>query len=83
MKNIKNIEDILEQLKVIVGVNNFIDDVLKMDAYIRDWRDQFQGLSPLVLKPTDCAMVSEILALCNKHQISVVPQGGNTGLVGG
>ena len=28
-------------------------------------------------------MVSEILALCNNHQISVVPQGGNTGLVGG
>ena len=73
----------LNQLKVIVGQNNYIDDPFKMDSYLSDWRDQFQGLSPLILKPSDCAMVSEILALCNKYQISVVPQGGNTGLVGG
>ena len=67
MKNIKNIEDILEQLKVIVGVNNFIDDVLKMDAYLRDWRDQFQGLSPLILKSSGCAKVSEILLTNDIH----------------
>ena len=83
MTSSKELNNILTQLKTIVGQNNYIDDVLKMGSYLSDWRDQFQGISPLILKPTDCAMVSEILALCNKHQISVVPQGGNTGLVGG
>jgi len=79
----KDINHILEQLKTIVGPNNYIDDVLKMDSYLSDWRNQFQGLSPLILKPINSQMVSEILILCNKHRIAVVPQGGNTGLVGG
>jgi len=83
MTSSKELNHILTQLKTIVGQNNYIDDVLKMNSYLSDWRNQFKGLSPLILKPTDCNMVSEILALCNKHQISVVPQGGNTGLVGG
>ena len=79
----KDINHILEQLKAIVGPNNYIDDVLKLDSYLSDWRNQFQGLSPLILQPINSQMVSEILILCNKHRIAVVPQGGNTGLVGG
>ena len=83
MSKSKDFIEIIDQLKGIVGSGNYIEDVLKMNSYLSDWRNQFKGLSPLILKPTDCNMVSEILALCNKHQISVVPQGGNTGLVGG
>jgi len=83
MSNSKDFVEILDQLKAIVGQGNYIDDALKMDSYLTDWRNQFQGLSPLILKPTDCNMVSKILVLCNQHHIAVVPQGGNTGLVGG
>ena len=83
MNHIKNIEDTLRVLKEIVGPNNYIDDALKMDSYLHDWRNQFQGLSPLILKPLNTQMVSEILLLCNKYHINIVPQGGNTGLVGG
>jgi len=79
----EDIFEIINQLKVIVGLDNYIDDALKMERYLSDWRNQFQGLSPLILKPIDCNMVSEILVLCNKHHIAIVPQGGNTGLVGG
>jgi len=79
----KDFVEILDQLKGIVGLGNYIDDALKMDPYLTDWRNQFQGLSPLILKPADCNMVSKILVLCNKYHIAVVPQGGNTGLVGG
>ena len=79
----KDFVEILNQLKDIVGQNNYIDNPLKMDSYLSDWRNQFQGISPLILKPVDCKMVSEILALCNKYHVGVVPQGGNTGLVGG
>jgi len=79
----KDFVEILDQLKGIVGLGNYIDDALKMDSYLTDWRNQFQGLSPLILKPADCNMVSKILVLCNKYHIAVVPQGGNTGLVGG
>ena len=79
----KDFVEILDQLKGIVGLGNYIDDALKMDPYLTDWRNQFKGLSPLILKPADCNMVSKILVLCNKYHIAVVPQGGNTGLVGG
>ena len=79
----KNFDEILDQLKAIVGPKNYIDDALKMDSYLSDWRNQFHGASPLILKPLNTQMVSEILALCNENHIKVVPQGGNTGLVGG
>ena len=79
----KNFGEILDQLKAIVGPKNYIDDALKMDSYLSDWRNQFHGTSPLILKPLNTQMVSEILALCNENHIAVVPQGGNTGLVGG
>jgi FAD/FMN-containing dehydrogenase len=79
--NISN--KILEQLKSCVGRNNFIDDVNDMNAYLSDWRNQFRGLSPLILKPIDTEMVSKILMICNENNVAVVPQGGNTGLVGG
>jgi len=41
------------------------------------------GSSSLVLRPKTTAEVSEILRYCNDRRLAVVPQGGNTGLVGG
>ena len=75
--------EIIEQLKSIVGKNNYIDDASKMDSFLSDWSGKFQGKSLLILKPHNSQMVSEILILCNKSHIGVVPQGGNTSLVGG
>ena len=71
----KNFGEILDQLKAIVGPKNYIDDALKMDAYLSDWRNQFHGASPLILKPLNKQMVSEILALCNENHISSGPSG--------
>jgi FAD/FMN-containing dehydrogenase len=73
----------LQELRSIVGSNNYIDDVKDMGGYLSDWRNNFSGQSPLILKPTNTNMVSDILLVCHKNSISVVPQGGNTGLVGG
>ena len=51
--------------------------------YNTDWMRTTVGASPLVLLPASTAQVSAVLALCNARRIGVVPQGGNTGLVGG
>ena len=83
MNLISGFNEALKQLKSVVGESNYIDDPKKMDAYLSDWRNHFRGSSPLILKPTNTKMVSEILSICNSNSISVVPQGGNTGLVGG
>lgn len=48
-----------------------------------DWMRKYRGQSRLVLRPGSTEDVSKILAYCNEHRLAVVPQGGNTGLVGG
>lgn len=56
------------------------DDLL---FYNEDWMRKYRGQSKLVLKPKTTEQVSLILKHCNDHNLAVVPQGGNTGLVGG
>ena len=75
--------EIIDRLKEIVGVRNYIEDTSHMNSYLNDARDLFHGLSPLILKPLNSEMVSAIVTLCNESCIGIVPQGGNTSLVGG
>lgn len=56
------------------------DDLI---GYNKDWMDKYIGHSQLLLKPKSTEEVSKIMAYCYKERIAVVPQGGNTGLVGG
>ncbi|KAI5959580.1 AIP2 [Candida pseudojiufengensis] len=51
--------------------------------YNEDWMRKYKGQSKLVLKPKTTEQVSQILKYCNDNNLAVVPQGGNTGLVGG
>ena len=75
--------EIIDRLKAIVGIRNYIEATANMDSYLNDARGLFHGLSPLILKPLNSEMVSAIVTLCNEACIGIVPQGGNTGLVGG
>lgn len=52
-------------------------------AFNNDWMGKYYGNSPIVLKPRSTEEVSKIMAYCVQQRIAVVPQGGNTGLVGG
>lgn len=73
---------VLEKLSELLGKD--IQTAENIDSsQLRDWSDE-QGDTPLALVlPRNTQMVSEILKLCNKHHIAVVPQGGLTGLAGG
>ena len=53
------------------------------DAHCADWRGLYRGRTPAVLRPANAREVGEALALCHAHGVAVVPQGGNTGMVGG
>ncbi|KAJ3280090.1 hypothetical protein HK104_000909 [Borealophlyctis nickersoniae] len=55
----------------------------ELDAFNEDWMRKYKGRSSLVLRPKTTSEVSEILRYCNEKRLAVVPQGGNTGLVGG
>ncbi|KAI1824432.1 hypothetical protein F4861DRAFT_506322 [Xylaria intraflava] len=54
-----------------------------MEPYNGDWMRKYRGHCQLVLKPVSTDEVSKILKYCNDNMLAVVPQGGNTGLVGG
>jgi len=74
---------IATDLQAIVGPDGFLDDRSDLDGYLTEWRGMYRGVTPLVLLPSTTAQVAAILHLCTRHRIGVVPQGGNTGLVGG
>jgi FAD/FMN-containing dehydrogenase len=73
---------VLRDLAAAVGSQH----VLTGDAtagYAVDWTGRFHGHPPAVVRPRDTSQVAAVLALCSRAGIAVVPQGGNTGLVGG
>ena len=55
----------------------------ELSNFNNDWMNKYHGKSSTVLKPHSAQEVSEIVKWCNERRIGVVPQGGNTGLVGG
>lgn len=55
----------------------------ELSNFNNDWMDKYHGQSTTVLRPKSTKEVSEIVKWCNERDIAIVPQGGNTGLVGG
>lgn len=51
-------------------------------GYNDDWMNKYHGQSPLVVKPRDTEEVSKVVEYCHDNDIAIVPQAGNTGLVG-
>jgi FAD/FMN-containing dehydrogenase len=76
-------DETLEAFIKIVGEKYALTEASDQEPYLREWRRLYQGKTPLVLKPGTVEEVSQILAFANETKTAVVPQGGNTGLVGG
>ncbi|SCB11209.1 4-phosphoerythronate dehydrogenase (FAD-dependent) [Bradyrhizobium yuanmingense] len=75
--------ELIKQFRKIVGDRHAITDPTDIEPYVTEERNLFHGRSPLVLRPGSTAEVSAICKLASAHNIALVPQGGNTGLVGG
>jgi FAD/FMN-containing dehydrogenase len=75
--------DLIRRFAAIVGPEHALTDPDQQLPYLREWRDTYFGQSALVLRPASTAEVSAILTLAHAEGIAVVPQAGNTGLVGG
>jgi FAD/FMN-containing dehydrogenase len=75
--------DLLARFAAIVGEKNAITDPSAQAPYLVEMRDMFQGHTPMVLRPGSVAEVAAIVKLANDTATAIVPQGGNTGLVGG
>lgn len=76
-------ESDLSYFKSILAPHNIITDDHDLVPFNNCWRNLDHGFSKLALLPSSTEQVSKILRYCNEKKIAVVPQGGNTGLVGG
>src|SRR5258708_5520641 len=75
--------ELIARFRAIVGDKYAVTDAADIAPYVTEERDLFHGHSPLVLRPGSTAEVAAICGLATEHKIALVPQGGNTGLVGG
>ena len=74
---------LLARFAAIVGEKYAITDPQAQAPYVVEMRDLYRGRTPMVLRPGSVAEVAQILKLANDTSTPIVPQGGNTGLVGG
>ncbi|MEW5965196.1 MAG: FAD-binding oxidoreductase [Pseudomonadota bacterium] len=75
--------DAIRRLALIVGAEHALVDPATQAPYLHEWRERYVGRTPLVLRPGSTEEVAQILRLASEQRIGVVPQSGNTGLVGG
>ena len=74
---------LIKSIKKICKTISINDDVETVRSYSADWRGRFSNLALCVAFPKSSNEVSKLVKLCNKKNLPVIPQGGNTGLVCG
>lgn len=74
---------ILDSLRAIVGDKGLIVDEQGKQPFVTDWRGLLVGQAAVVVRPANTEEVSKVVRLCYDNGIAIVPQGGNTGLMGG
>lgn len=75
--------DLVSRFAALVGPGNALTEASDKARYLVEWRDLYRGETPLVLRPANTVEVAAILRLAHETKTPIVPQGGNTGLVGG
>ncbi|WP_040979533.1 glycolate oxidase subunit GlcD [Oceanobacillus jeddahense] len=75
--------ELREQLTAIVGNENYEDSKVSKLVYSYDATPQFQAMPDAVISPRDTEEISQIVRLCNEHQIPLVPRGSGTNLCAG
>ncbi|MGH6663585.1 MAG: FAD-binding oxidoreductase, partial [Pseudolabrys sp.] len=75
--------DLLARFIGIVGQKYALTDPQTQQSYLVEMRDLYHGNTPVVLRPGSVDEVAAVLKLANDTKTAIVPQGGNTGLVGG
>tara|TARA_B100001057_G_scaffold355829_1_gene357849 strand:+ start:226 stop:1662 length:1437 start_codon:yes stop_codon:yes gene_type:complete len=73
----------LNRIRSQIGSSIIVTDKEIMAPYLIDWRGNFRGHAKALLFPTDAKMISAIMQIADEQNQVIVPQGGNTGLVGG
>lgn len=79
----KSHEAFVAEALQLLGPRGITCDVDLMEPWLTDWRGRFSGKALALVSPASTVEVSEIVRLCARHGIAIVPQGGNSGMSGG
>ena len=74
--------DLEHSLIDAVGAKHVLSDPELKSSFERDYTGRYSGRARLVVRPADTSEVADVMRACAEHRAAVVPQGGNTGLVG-
>lgn len=75
--------DVVDEWREIVGADHVLTDADTVAPYLIDWTGRFVGTGTTVVRPGSVNEVVAIVAVCRRRGVAIVPQGGNTGMVGG
>ncbi len=75
--------DLIDRLRARLGERGVLTDPIETAPYCEDWRRLYHGRTPAVLRPATVAEVADAVRLCAERGVPIVPQGGNTSMVGG
>ncbi|MGZ8361050.1 MAG: FAD-binding oxidoreductase [Allosphingosinicella sp.] len=76
-------EALLGQLAARLGAKGFTDEAEALSPWLTDWRGRFHGRAAALLSPASREEVADVVRLCAAAGVPLVPQGGNTSMVGG
>jgi FAD/FMN-containing dehydrogenase len=81
---------IIEELRLAIGSSHVLTDAQcdatnghDLSAHTTDWRKRYRGRTLALVRPGSTGEVAQVVQACARHGVAIVPQGGNTGLVGG
>ncbi len=69
--------------RAILGQSGCVEDQELIAPWLKDWRGLYEGHAPALLAPTSTQQVSDVVKVAADHGVALVPQGGNTSMVGG
>lgn len=81
-KNTKD-RDVAKLLVAEIGPECLVDVDQDLSRYFNDWSGDHKGQALTVVRPSSVELFCKMMSVCAQHDIAVVPQGGNTGLVSG
>lgn len=77
------INSVIDAAREILGSRGIVEDANDIAPWLTDWRGRYHGAAAAILSPANTAEVAAIVSLAAQYHVPIVPQGGNTSMVGG
>lgn len=77
------LDDFLKDASDLLGPRGLTGDMDLIEPWLTDWRGVYKGKALALASPASTEEVCDLVQLCTKYRVAIVPQGGNSGMVGG